>query len=349
MSELDTIQIGDHHVGEGQPAFIIAEAGVNHGGSLDRALQLVDGAKEAGADAVKFQTWDVDELYIPDEMSGQPLRENSRERCLSYEDIETVKQNCEEQGIMFLSTPDERQSADFLDSIGVPAFKIGSGDLTNTPFLKYVAQKGKPMIVSTGMATEKIINRALESVRETGLEDIIVLHCVSSYPADISEINLSYLPVLRTITCAPVGLSDHTESNLPAVVARSLGARVIEKHFTIDKGWPGVDNDFAYTVDEMAELINRVRKTEKVLGDPVKKVRASEQETRSFARKRIVAAKDIGKHEKIEEDMLAYKRPKGGIAPFKYDKVVGKRAIETIKEDETVIFDKLEDNNERSE
>lgn len=342
MSELETVHIGDRPVGTDNPVFIIAEAGVNHYGSLRKALALVDGAKEAGADGVKFQTWDVDDLYVPDGMSGKPLRENSRERRLSYEEFEEVCEYCEEVGISFLSTPDERKSADFLDSLGVPAFKIGSGDLTNLPLLEHVAEKGKPMIVSTGMATEKMIDNALKTIRAAGLEEVIVLHCVSNYPADLDELNLSYLPILRDRTQAHVGLSDHTERTLPAVIATSLGARVIEKHFTVDKEWPGPDNRFSYDVNEFNELIEAVMETETALGEPKKEILDSEKEAQEFARKRIVASREIDAGERIEAADLAYKRPSGGLPPSAFREVIGKRTTERIPKNESITHESLE-------
>lgn len=343
MTGKGTVHIGDRPVGADEPAFVIAEAGVNHYGSVEKALALVDGADEAGADAVKFQTWDVDELYVPDQVSGEPLRENSRKRCLSYEEFETVKEHCEKRGITFLSTPDEEKSADFLDSLGVPAFKIGSGDLTNIPFLEHVARKGKPMIVSTGMATESMVDEALAAIRKTGLEDIVVLHCISNYPAKLEELNLSYLPELRERYSTHVGLSDHTERTLPAVIATSLGARVIEKHFTVDKDWPGPDNAFSFDVAEFRDLVSTVRETEVALGEPVKEILESESDARSFARKRIVAQRTIEAGDVIDEGMLAYKRPSGGLPPSAYTDVVGKRTTERIEKNEAVTLEKLED------
>jgi sialic acid synthase SpsE len=346
MSTAATISIGDRPVGPDSPVFVIAEAGVNHAGSLERALELVDGAKEAGADAVKFQTWDVRALYVPDEVSGKPLREESRQRNLSYEETEQIKRYCDEKGILFLSTPDERKSADFLDSLGVPAFKIGSGELTNTPFIEDVASRGKPVILSTGMATEAMIERAIETITGTGLDEFVVLHCVSSYPAELADLNLRYLPVLRERFDTLVGYSDHSESTLPAVVATVLGACVLEKHFTVDKGWPGRDNDFSYDVDEFAELVEGVRRTEEALGEPVKQIQDSERDARSVARKRIVARRPIEDSEVIEEDMLAYKRPRGGIPPSERETVIGKSAKERICKNETVAPDKLVDDDE---
>lgn len=346
MAGSNTIEIGTRTVGPESPVFVIAEAGVNHHGSLDRALELVDGAAEAGADAVKFQTWDVEALYVPDDLSGQPLRENSRERNLSYEEFERVKAYCDDRGILFLSTPDERKSVDFLDSLGVPAFKIGSGEVTNTPFIEYVARKGKPVILSTGMATEEMIERAVSATTGTGLDDVIVLHCVSSYPARLDELNLRYLPVLRDKVDLPVGLSDHSESTLPAVIATSLGARVIEKHFTVDKEWPGTDNEFSYDVGEFRELVEAVRNAESALGDPVKTIQESEEEARAVARKRIVASTTIEPSDVIDRDMLAFKRPRGGIPPADLDEVVGKKATERIRKNETVTPAKVEDRNE---
>lgn len=346
MSNTEPFTIDGRAIGPNEPAYIIAEAGVNHYGSLDRALELVDGAVEADADAVKFQTWDVDELYVPDDISGQSLREGSRERRLSYDEFERVSAYCRDQGITFLSTPDERQSADFLDSLDVPAFKIGSGDLTNLPLLGHVAEKGKPMIVSTGMATEEMIDDALATIREAGLDDLVFLHCVSDYPADVDDLNLSYIPALRDRVETHVGFSDHTERTRPAVVARSLGARVIEKHFTVDKSWPGPDNEFSYDVEEFQELVQAVRETEVILGSQQKEILDCEREAMEFARKRIVAARDIEAGETIQAADLAYKRPSGGLPPSAYSRVVGRRALEAIPKNETITLGSLEQDSE---
>ena len=348
---MDNIKIGDKTIGENHPVFIIAEAGVNHNGDFELAKKLIDVAKEAGADAVKFQTFKAENLVTKNTEMAKYQEENTGKKEtmhdmikkleISYDDFQKLKSYCDEKKIMFLSTPHSEDAIDFLDPL-MPAFKIGSGDLTNFPFLEKIAQKGKPIILSTGMAVMDEVIEAVDLIKKTGNDKIILLHCTSNYPCPIEGVNLKAMQTIKEKTGLLVGYSDHTIRLEASKLAASLGAVVIERHFTVDKNLPGPDHKASLSPEELKELVNAIRnkdydipkdKKEIMLGSPEKKPTKEEIEIAKVARKSIVANVDIPEGATITRDMLIIKRPGTGI-PSKYlNEVIGKKAKDMIKED----------------
>ncbi len=335
------LKIGNKKVGQGQPVFIIAEAGVNHNGRLDLALKLVDEASKAGADAVKFQTFKAEQVVTGSgEMAayqrrntGSAGKQLSLLRQLELKDdfYKPIIEYCKKRNIIFLSTPHGGfASVDFLQKLGVPAFKFGSGDLTNLPLLAYAAKFKKPMIISTGMATMAEIKEAANVVQKTGNNQIVVLHCTTNYPCPAKEVNLRAMPAIYKDIQLLVGYSDHTEGSQASVMAVTLGACMLEKHFTLDKNLSGPDHKASATPQELASLVAAVRSAEMMLGSNQKKPTKSELQFLPLIRKSIVAAKDIKKGEKFSIANLSIKRPGHGLEPRHYFKLVGKRATEDI-------------------
>lgn len=330
------VTIAGRSVGEGNPCFIIAEAGVNHNGDLHMARQMIDAAVAAGADAIKFQTFRAEKLVSPTapkavyqaEATGgaEPQLAMLAHLELPFEAFRELRCRCEEQGIMFLSTPFDEESADFLESMGLCAFKIASGDITNLPFLERVARYGKPMIVSTGMASMHEITAAVSSIRRNGLHDIVLLHCVSSYPAEPSDINLHAMATLRQEYCVPVGFSDHTTGVAVALAAVALGACVVEKHFTLDRNMQGPDHLASLEPEELGKMVHDIRTVEQALGSRVKQMMPCERDTAAAARKSIVASKDILAGSVIGGEMIDIRRPGTGLPPAQYGQVLGKKS-----------------------
>jgi len=343
-----TVKIGDRPIGEGQPCFIIAEAGVNHNGDVNMAKKLIDAAGEAGADAIKFQTFKAKEVVVPGAEKAGYQKETTRpeesqfemikELELSERDFEDLFSYALEKEIVFLSSSFDRGSVDLLDRLGVPAFKIASGEINNFPFLKYIAARGKPVILSTGMSTLKEVEDALNAIRNEGMKEIILLHCVSCYPARIEDTNLRAMETLRQAFELPVGFSDHSSGIIVPVAAVALGACVIEKHFTLDKNLPGPDHRASLEPGELKEMIRAIRDVEKALGDGVKRPAAEEEDTKKVARRSIVARVDIPEGAIITLDMLDIRRPGTGIEPKNLDMVIGKRAKREIKSGELITF-----------
>ena len=345
------IKIGDKMVGEGKPCFIIAEAGVNHNGDVNLAKRLVDIAKEAGVDAVKFQTFKAEELVTADAGKAQYQKETTdakesqfemlRKLELAESDFEELFNYAQKKGVIFLSSPFDKRSVDLLDKLGVPAFKIPSGEITDFPLLRHIATKGKPIILSTGMATLGEIEEALEAIRKEGVEEIVLLHCVSCYPAKIEDTNLKAMDTLRYAFNLPVGLSDHSLGVSILVAAVALGACVIEKHFTLDKNLPGPDHRASLEPDELKEMVRAIRDVEKAMGNGIKRPTVEEEENKKVARRSIVAKVDIPKGSVITEEMLDIKRAGTGVEPKYLDMVTGRKAKEDIKLGELIIFARL--------
>jgi len=345
------LQIGSRTIGDGEPCFIIAEAGVNHNGDINLARKLIDAAKEAGADAIKFQTFKAEEVVTPyAEKAGYQKETTSPNESqlemikrleLSKKDFEVLCGYAGEKGIIFLSTGFDKGSADLLERLGLPAFKIASGEINNFPFLKYIAAKGKPVILSTGMSTLKEVEEAVSVLRGDGIEKIILLHCVSCYPAKIEDTNLRAMETLKQTFDLPVGLSDHSSGVIMSIAAVALGACVIEKHFTLDKNLPGPDHKASLKPQELREMVGAIRDVEKALGDGVKRPVPAEEDIKMVARRSIVAITDIPEGSIITQEMLDVKRPGTGIKPSKLDIVIGKKAKKHIKSGELIAFANL--------
>lgn len=346
------LTIGNRPIGSGHPCLIIAEAGVNHNGDLDRALELVDVASEAGADAVKFQSFSTERLVtrtapkaayqIEATGSGESQYAMLAAMELSFDDHLALARRASERGIIFLSTPFDEASADMLERLGVVAFKTPSGELTNLPFLEHVARFGKPMIVSTGMATLGEVDAAVEAIAATGLEQLALLHCVSNYPADPSEVNLSAMHTLATAFGVPVGYSDHTLGIEIAVAAIALGACVLEKHFTLDRSLPGPDHRASLEPDALRALVRAARAAEAALGDGRKRPTESERSTAAAARKSLVAARRIAAGSRLANDDIVAMRPGTGIPIALRNAVIGRRVHAIIEPGTVLTWDMFE-------
>jgi N,N'-diacetyllegionaminate synthase len=347
MRETD-ILIDQKIIGSGSRVFVIAEIGINHNGSVSRAEKLIDAAAESGADAVKFQSFRADHLLIPSgdryiqQKDGGESAYQLLRRCeLSWEDQAKLKRHADERGVLFLSTPFDEESADFLDSLGVPAFKIASADITHVPLLRHVASKGKPVLLSTGMSFLSEVADAIWNLRSAGAKEILLMHCVSSYPASPEHMNLRVLQTLQSYFELSVGLSDHSEGILLSLVAVALGAIVIEKHFTLDKNAPGPDQRASMDPEDLRMLIKNLRDVEASLGDGRKKPSDVEEESRLFSRRSIVAAVDIRAHETIAGWMLTFKRPGSGIEPRHWEKIIGTTARRNLSKNTILQWEDL--------
>lgn len=347
MKEMN-ILIDQKVVGPGSRVFVVAEIGINHNGSVNQAEKLIDAAAEAGADAVKFQTFRVDRLLIPprDRWVAQPDGTESayhmlRRFELTWEDQARLKKHCDRREICFLSTPYDEESADFLDAIGMPAFKTASADITHVPLLRHVACKAKPVLLSTGMSFLNEVADAIWNLRSAGAKEILLMHCVSTYPAFPQYMNLRAIPTLQSYFELSVGLSDHSEGILFPPVAVAMGAVLIEKHFTLDKQAPGPEHKASVDPKELKLLIRHLRDVEAAMGDGRKRPADVEEESRLFNRRSIVAAVDIRAHEPIAPWMLTFKRPGSGLEPRYCDKVLGMTARRNIGKDTILQWEDL--------
>jgi N,N'-diacetyllegionaminate synthase len=332
---VEKMLVAGREIGPGEPCFVIAEAGVNHNGDIEMAHRLVDAAVDAGADAVKFQTFSADRLVTVDAPKAEYQIETTGGDESQYAMLKRLELNpdlhqelmdhCRERGILFLSTPFDEQSADLLNDLHIAAFKIPSGEITNLPFLRYVARFGKPMIISTGMSTLFEVKQAVGTVHQAGNGFTAVLHCVSNYPTAPEDVNLRSMEMLRMFR-SPVGFSDHTLGIEIPLAAVALGADIVEKHFTLDRDLPGPDHRASLEPDELAAMVAGIRKVEAALGDRLKMPRPSEREVAAVVRKSLIAACDIKEGAKITAEMIAIKRPGTGLSPALYDSVVGRVA-----------------------
>jgi N,N'-diacetyllegionaminate synthase len=350
--KLERVRIGNRLVGEGEACFVIAEVGVNHNGDIKLAKKLIDVAKEAGTDAVKFQAFKAEELVVQDADKARYQKETT---VVDESQLEMIKKlelteseftalcgYTRERGLVFLSSAFDNRSVDLLDRLGVVAFKVPSGEITNFPLLTHIARNKKPVILSTGMSTLGEIEEALEIFRNEGLTDVILLHCVTSYPAKVAETNLKAMATLRSAFDLPVGLSDHTSGITVPIAAVAMGACVIEKHFTLDKSLPGPDHRASLEPKELKEMVEAVRDVERALGDGVKQPTVEEEENKLAARRSIVAQTDIPRGVTITKEMLAIKRPGVGLEPKHIEKICGTKVKVDIREGEYITWDQLD-------
>lgn len=338
------VKIGKRLIGENEPCLIIAEAGINHNGDMRKARMLIDVAAECGAEVIKFQTHIPEREMLTDlttaDYLGEPLFDLLKRVELSRKQHVVLKEYAAEKGILFLSTPFSKEAVELLEELGIEAYKIGSGELTNFPLLEYVAKKGKPMIVSTGMSMLEEIEETVNFIGKFN-KNLILLHCTSTYPTRYEDVNLRVIDILRKRFNLPVGISDHSVGIYTALAGVALGACVIEKHFTISRDWPGPDQKASITPDELKELVKGVRAIEKALGS-TKKITDDELPIQRMARESVVSLIDIPKGTSIKESVVGVKRPGTGI-PAKYlDKVIGMRAQKDIKADTTIKWSDLE-------
>lgn len=325
---------------------IIAEAGVNHNGSLDIAKKLVDEAKKAGADIVKFQTFDVNAITSRYAEMAEYQKENMgeiknqkdmlSELSLKHEEYIELSKYCEKVGIKFLSTPFDIPSIVFLNEIGCDIWKIPSGEVTNYPYLKKIAETRKPVILSTGMSTLEEVRAAVEVLNKFGSTDIILLHCTTQYPTPYESVNLNAMLTMQTEIGLPVGYSDHTNGIEVPIAAVAMGASVIEKHFTIDKTMHGPDHKASLEPYELKRMVESIRRIEVAKGTGEKKPADIELGNIKIARKSIIAARDIAKGEYFTEENLTTKRPGNGVSPMLWEQIVGTVAKRDFKEDELI-------------
>ena len=345
------IKIANRGIGPGHPVFVIAEAGVNHNGAPELAWKLIDAALEAGADAVKFQTWKTERLvarstpkaeYQVKQTGGHESQFDMIKR-LELTDAEQrgLWQRCQDKGIMFLSSAGDAESVDFLDDLGVPAFKFSSADLTNLPYLRHTAAKGKPMIISTGMARLGEVEDAVRAIEEAGNQNIVILQCVTNYPAEPQEVNLRAMQTLEAAFGLPVGYSDHTMGLEVAMASVALGACVVEKHFTLDRSLPGPDHAASAEPGELKELIQGIRKVEAALGHGRKAPVPSEAPTALLVRKSLQSVRDLPAGTVLGPDVLAVKRPGTGLAPDLLSGITGMVLRKEIPAETPITWDML--------
>lgn len=326
---------------------IIAEAGVNHNGSIDIAMKLIDVAKNAGADIVKFQTGmpqNVISRYakkakyqiINTHNESESQLEMAQGLSLKYEDFLTLKQYAEHVGIQFLSTPFDIESVDYLHDIGMSLWKIPSGEITNYPYLDHIARFGEPVIMSTGMCTLEEVDSAVSVLRENGCGEITLLHCTTDYPTIYEDVNLNAMLQLKNKFGCKVGYSDHTLGIEVPIAATALGATVIEKHFTLSRNMSGPDHRASLEPDELKSMVESIRNTQKAMGDGIKTPKDSEMLNISIARKSIVAKKQIRKGDIFTVENLTTKRPGDGMSPMRWNEVIGTKAIRDFNEDEMI-------------
>lgn len=346
------IRIGDKIIGKSSPVFIIAEAGVNHNGSINIAQRLVKEAAGCGVDCIKFQTFKAEQVATGNapkaryQLKTTDMSESQLEMLkkieLKREDHVRVKKYAEEMGLTFISTPYNFEDVDFLESINVPAYKIASGQIVETPFLKKIARTRKPVILSTGMATLAEVDNAIRAIHDEGNDKVILMQCTTNYPSSIENANLRVLKTFQSTFDILVGYSDHTIGEESAIVSVALGAVMIEKHFTLDKSLPGPDHSSSMTPEELQALVQKIRKAKASLGSALKEPGNIEKENALNMRRSLVASCPIGKGEEFSSKNVTFKRPATGLSPVFYDLIIGKRALKEISSDEIISMEMIE-------
>jgi len=344
-------EIDERRIGVSAPVFIVAEAGVNHNGNPALARRLVDAAAECGADAVKFQTFTVDALLtreapkagyqVETTGAGESQREMLARLELGADRLAELRDRAGKRGLVFFSAPFDEASADALEALDVALYKVPSGEITNLPLLRHIAAKGRPIILSTGMATLEEVEQAVAAIRAAGDPPLALLHCLSAYPAPVEEVNLRAMDSLASRFGYPVGFSDHTLGIEIAVAAAARGAAIIEKHLTLDKTLPGPDHRASLDVAEFSAMVRAIRSVESALGDGVKRPMPSEADTRRVARKSLVAARALKAGERVAAGDLASKRPGTGISPAELPRVLGLRLTRDVAADEVIPWEAL--------
>lgn len=343
------IPINQKYIAENERTFIIAEAGVNHNGNMNLARKMIDAAAESGVDAIKFQTFKTDELILKniEKAPYQKVTTNSGETQYDMlKRLEVTKGQtaelmdyCEKKNILFLSTPFERTSLEELDELGVAAFKVAATDLTNIQFLKQVAGKGKPIILSAGMCYLEEVQKALEAIYPIN-KDVILLQCTANYPIRDTEANINVIRTFKENFPILVGYSDHSQGVGASPFAVAAGAKVIEKHFTLDKDMEGPDHKASVIPDELRQLVADIRRVENYLGDGIKMPTCSEQMTRKSLQKCLVAQKEIQAGETFSEENIVAKRTNGmGISALYYENIIGRMADRSYSQDDIIQLD----------
>ena len=345
--------IGARPIGPGHPCYVIAEAGANHNRDLPTALRLIEVAAEAGADAVKFQTYTAEGLYSRRTPDISYLKENGlvSEKESVWDLIKQVEipwewhadlaRHAASCGIAFFSTPFEEAAVDVLEAVGVPAYKIASYEVNHLPLIERVARTGKPLLISTGMASLGDIERALDTAAAAGAQDLMVMHCAVNYPPRFADLNLRAITTLRHAFQVPIGWSDHTPGHTADVVAVTLGACAVEKHFTLSRDQTGPDHPFALEPGELRGMVTAIREAEDALGSSVKRVTDAEADLFRLGRRSLVAARDVPAGGVLGRDDLAVKRPGFGIPVDALEQVVGRHVARDVASDQVLEWDDL--------
>ncbi|MFC1920732.1 N-acetylneuraminate synthase family protein [Chloroflexota bacterium] len=344
------IKIGNRYIGEDEPTYIMAEIGANFDGNLEQAKKMVDLAKEVGADAAKFQSFMPEKIVarkgFENKMSFQakwkkPVYDVYSDAMFPREWHKEIAEYCRKKGMDFISAPYDKEAVDLLEQIGVPAYKIGSGDVTFLSLVRYIAEKGKPIIMGTGACTLGEIEEAVSTIRNTGNQNIVLLQCVTNYPSPFEHANIRAMVAMAETFDVMVGYSDHTPGSVVPLGAVALGACVIEKHFTFDKTREGPDHPFAMDVPEMTSMVRDIRLLEQAMGSKKKEITPSEAETQIVQRRSLFSRVDIPAGIVITEDMIEVLRPQTGILPGSISLVVGRKAKVDISEGEPITWDKI--------
>ena len=346
------IRFGERVIGEGHPAFVIAEAGVNHNGDIELGRTLIAEAKKAGADAIKFQTYKAGKLatrtaprywFEPDDPHGSQFDSFAQLDRFGEEEHRELFRYAREVGILCFSTPFDEDAVDMLDELGVPGYKIASADLTDFPLLEKVARTGKPVILSTGVANVGEVSEAVDLIRHLGTDQIGLMQCTLQYPCEFENANLRMMLHLKSVfPDIPIGLSDHTLGIAIPQAAVALGATIIEKHYTIDKKLPGSpDHHMSVDPKDLREMMESIRAIEKAMGSYEKRVVEAEKPAHTFARRSVVSSREIPRGTHITRDMLTFKRPGTGIYPKLVDVVVGRIARQDIPEDTVITWEMI--------
>lgn len=350
---MKTIIIDEKNIGESFPVFLIAEAGVNHNGDFSLAKKLIDLASEAKVDAIKFQTFNTDNLILKNTSKVDYQKKSNKDKESFYEMLKNfefsketfrkLKDYCKSKGIIFLSTPFDKEAVKILEEIDVPAYKIGSGDMNNFLLLKYICSKKKPILLSTGMATLEEVKESIDFLKKENIKDLIIFQCTSSYPAKYEDINLNIIDTyLNEFPDAIIGFSDHSLGIEASIGAVAKGAKVIEKHFTLDKKMEGPDHKASLSPNELFNWVRSIRTIEKSLGTDEKKPSKTESEISNTVRKSIVSLKDLEIGDIINSEDISIKRPGYGIPPKEYNNILGKRVKKRILKDTIIIWEDIE-------
>ncbi len=352
MAFKKSFHVGPFTIGAQNPVFIIAEAGVNHNGDIAMAKRLIDAAKAAGADAVKFQTFKAENLNTRTAPKSTYHVETTGAKGSWFDLLKTQEldakahriliDHCRKKGILFLSTPYDEESADLLDKLGVAAFKVASTDANNIPLLVHLAKTKKPVLLSTAMCTLAEVKESVQALAKAGCKELVLYHCTANYPTKLEDCNLRAMMTLAEEFGVPVGYSDHIPDEYVPVAAVAMGAVSYEKHFTLDKDLPGPDHRASLEPKELANMVSLIRQTEKLLGSAEKRPLACETENRIKLRKSVVARTDLKKGERLTLTNLCVKRPAKGLAPKYFAGMLGRRVKRDMVADEFILLKDLE-------
>lgn len=345
------MRIAERRIGSPEPCFLIAEAGVNHNGDMKMAHELIEKARDVGADAVKFQTFRAEKVVVQEADKAEYQKKVTGEEESQYEmlkklelkgeDFQDLKEKCRKEGLAFLSTPYNFEDADLLEDIGVEAFKVASGQLVELPFLEHLAKKKRPILLSTGMADLAEVYEAVETIRNAGNEEILLLQCTTNYPSDIADANVRAMRTMADALDLMPGYSDHVPSDHASYAAVAMGAVAIEKHFTLDRELPGPDHKASLDPEGFEAFVQGVRRVEKAMGSSVKRPTEAERKNTEGMRRSIVVDRDMKKGETLKRSDLAFKRPAVGIQPKLLDEVLGRELLVDLSRDQALRWSHL--------